>query len=50
MPAAVIVVETPSGEVVSVNKEAQRWTEQVLGQRVPLELGEYLDLQESIAV
>lgn len=47
MPAAVIVVEALSGEIISVNREAQRWTEQVLGQPVPQELGEYLDLQES---
>src|SRR5918997_195992 len=47
MPAAVIVVEAPSGKIISVNREAQRWTEQVLGQPVPQELGQYLDLQES---
>src|SRR5918997_3445552 len=47
MPAAVIVVEAPSGKIISVNGEAQRWTGQVLGQPVPQELGQYLDLQES---
>jgi PAS domain S-box-containing protein len=47
MPAAVIVVEAPSGEIVFTNREAQRWTDQVLGQRVPTELGEYRGLQES---
>jgi hypothetical protein len=31
IPAALIVVEAPSGEIVSVNGEAQRCTEQVLG-------------------
>jgi PAS domain-containing protein len=47
MPAAVIVVEAPSGKIIYVNREVQRWTEQVLGQPVPQELGVYLDLQES---
>jgi PAS domain S-box-containing protein len=47
MPAAVIVVEAPSGKIICVNREAQRWTEQVLGQPVPQELGMYLDLQKS---
>jgi PAS domain S-box-containing protein len=45
MPAAVIVVEARSGEIVFTNTEAQQWTEQVLGQRVPSELGQYRDLQ-----
>src|SRR5918997_855932 len=48
MPAAVIVVEAPSGKIVYVNREVQRWTEQVLGQPVPQELGVYLALQESV--
>jgi PAS domain S-box-containing protein len=48
MPAAVIVVEAPSGKIVYVNREVQRWTEQILGQPVPQELGVYLDLQESV--
>jgi PAS domain-containing protein len=30
MPAAVIVVEAPSGKIIYINREAQRWTEQVL--------------------
>ena len=47
MPAAVIVVEAPSGKIVFTNREAQQWTEQVLGQRVPSELGEYRGFQES---
>jgi hypothetical protein len=48
MPAAVVVIEAPSGKVLFVNDEARRWTEQVLGgQPVPSELGEYRDLQES---
>ena len=47
MPAAVIVVEAPSGKIIYINREVQRWTEQVLGQPVPQELGVYLDLQES---
>src|SRR5215207_10862821 len=47
MPAAVIVVEARSGEIVFTNTEAQQWTEQVLGQRVPSELGQYRDLQDS---
>src|SRR4051812_48687257 len=46
MPAAVIVVEASSGRIIFSNREAQRWTEQVLGQPVPQELGEYRDLQE----
>src|SRR5215216_1692157 len=47
MPAAVIAVEAPSGKIIYVNREVQRWTEQVLGQPVPQVLGMYLDLQES---
>src|SRR5215208_6370541 len=47
MPATVIVVEASSGEIIFVNREAQRWTEQVLGQCVPSKLGEYFDLQDS---
>ena len=47
MPAAVIVVEATSGKIIYVNREAQRSTEQILGQPVPQEVGVYLDLQES---
>src|SRR3712207_1193294 len=47
MPASVIAVEASSGKIIYVNREVQRWTEQVLGQPVPQELGVYLDLQES---
>src|SRR3712207_1860501 len=47
MPAAVIAVEASSGKIIYINREVQRWTEQVLGQPVPQELGVYLDLQES---
>jgi PAS domain S-box-containing protein len=47
MPAAVIVVGAPSGEIVFTNREAQQWTQRVLGQPVPSELGNYRGLQES---
>src|SRR5215217_5076697 len=47
MPAAVVIAEAPSGKILFSNREAQRWTEQVLGQRVPQELGQYRDLQDS---
>ena len=47
MPAVVIVVGAPSGEIVFTNREAQQWTQRVLGQRVPSELGNYRGLQES---
>jgi PAS domain S-box-containing protein len=47
MPTAVVIAEAPSGKIIFVNKEAQQWTEQVLGQPVPSELGQYRDLQDS---
>src|SRR5215208_2059447 len=47
MPAVVIVVGAPSGEIGFTNREAQQWTQRVLGQRVPSELGNYRGLQES---
>jgi hypothetical protein len=47
MPAAVVIAEAPSGRIIFSNREAQHWTEKVLGQRVPSELVHYRDLQES---
>src|SRR5215211_5587660 len=47
MPAAIVIVEAPSGKIIYVNSEAQRSTGRMLGQAVPQELGEYRDLQES---
>ena len=47
MPAAVVIAEAPSGKILFSDREARRWTEQVLGQRVPQELGQYRDLQDS---
>jgi transcriptional regulator with PAS, ATPase and Fis domain len=46
MPAAVVIADAPSGKIVFSNKASRRWTERVLGQRVPQELGQYRDLQE----
>jgi HTH-type transcriptional regulator, bacterioopsin transcriptional activator and related proteins len=45
IPAAVVIVEAPSGSIVYANMEVWRWTEHVLVQRVPSELGQYRDLQ-----
>jgi PAS domain S-box-containing protein len=47
MPAAIVIVEAPSGKIIYVNEEVQRSTGRMLGQAVPQELGEYRDLQES---
>ena len=47
VPAAVLVVEAPSGKIIFSNSEVHQWTEQVLGQRVPSELEQYRDLQDN---
>jgi PAS domain S-box-containing protein len=47
MPAAIVIVEAPSGKIIYVNSEARQSTGRMLGQAVPQELGEYRDLQES---
>src|SRR5918998_3503968 len=38
MPAGVVIAEAPSGKIVFVNREAQRWTEQKLGLSMPTTL------------
>jgi PAS domain S-box-containing protein len=47
MPTRVVVAEAPSGETILSNTEAQQWTQQVLGQTVPQELGEVAELYDS---
>jgi PAS domain-containing protein len=46
MPAAVIIVETPSGMIVFVNRRAREMAERNLTCSVPLELGHLGDLQD----
>jgi len=47
MPAGVIIVEAPSGEIVSVNRQAQEIFERYLGRSVPSELGDLRELHDS---
>jgi signal transduction histidine kinase/DNA-binding NarL/FixJ family response regulator len=46
MPAAIVIVEAPSGKILFVNRQTQQWTEEHLGKSIPSQL-EYLgDLQD----
>ncbi len=47
MPAGVMVVEAPCGEIVSVNRQAQEIFERYLGTSVPSELEGLRELHDS---
>jgi DNA-binding NarL/FixJ family response regulator/signal transduction histidine kinase len=46
MPAAMVIVEAPSGKILFVNRQAQQWTEEYIGQSIPSELGYLRDFQD----
>ena len=46
MPAAIVIVEAPSGKILFVNRQTQQWTEEYAGQSIPSELGYLGDLQD----
>jgi PAS domain S-box-containing protein len=46
MPAGVVIAEAPSGKIIFVNRQTQRWTEEYLGLSIPSEPGDSRDLQE----
>jgi GAF domain-containing protein len=46
MPAALVIVEAPSGKILFVNRQTQQWTEEYLGQSTPSELRYLGDLQD----
>jgi PAS domain-containing protein len=46
MPAAIVIVEAPSGKILFVNRQTQQWTEEYLDQSIPSELGYLSDFQD----
>jgi PAS domain S-box-containing protein len=46
MPAAMVIVEAPSGKILFVNRQTQQWTEEYIGQSIPSELRYLSDFQD----
>jgi PAS domain S-box-containing protein len=44
MPAAVVIVEAPSGRIIHVNDQAREMTQRRLGRTIPGELMDYFDI------
>jgi PAS domain S-box-containing protein len=46
LPAAIVIVEAPSGKILFVNRQTQQWTEEYVGPSIPSELGYLGDPQD----
>jgi PAS domain S-box-containing protein len=48
--AAMVIVEAPSGKILFVNRQTQKWTQEYIGQSIPSELrylGDFQDVDEN---